>query len=317
MSASKSLPILGIISPCYNEEALIEDTVHILSGLLKAFIDKKLIQPNSFIVFIDDGSRDNTFKILGSCKNPYYRVIKLTSNRGHQHALLAGLQYVLNKVDCVISIDADLQDDLDVVEQMIIKYTTGFDIICGVRSDRTTDSIFKRISAKIFYRLLQKMKVEVVENHADFRLLSNKALVELDKYKERNLFLRGIFPLIKLPTTTISYIQKSRSKGKTKYNTVKMATLAVNGITSFTNYPIRIITLLGLLVFIVTVILSINVLVVYMQGKSIPGWASIALPLYFLGGVQLLCLGVIGEYIAKTYNEVKQRPLYHIEEILE
>ena len=306
-------PKLAIVLPCYNEEEVLPDSIKTLSSLYHALKSGEVIEKNSFILFIDDGSKDNTFHLLKKYKNEFTRVLRLSTNKGHQCALLAGLEYVTDKVDCAISIDADLQDDLEVIPQMINRYRNGAHIVCGVRSNRDTDKFFKRKSAKIFYWLMHKMGIPLIENHADFRLLSNKALIEISRYKESNLFLRGLFPLINLKLETIEYAQKDRLKGHTKYTFHKMISLAISGITSFSSVPIRMITTIGFLLFLITMILSINVLVVYMQGNVIPGWASITLPMYFLGGIQLLSLGIIGEYIAKIYKETKRRPPYHIE----
>lgn len=313
----KHSPKLAFIVPCFNEEEILPDTIEALSSLLNRFISNKNIHPDSFIVFIDDGSRDSTFVLLRRHKNNQIRILKLSTNKGHQYALLAGLNYVIDKVDCAVSIDADLQDDLEIIPKMIERYNFGAHIVCGVHENRDTDNFFKKNSAILFYELMHHMGVSVIKNHADFRLLSNKALIEISKYKESNLFLRGLFPLINLKLETIAYTRKVRTKGRTKYNLHKMLSLAINGITSFSSVPIRIITIIGLLLFFTTMLLSINVLVVYVKGDVVPGWASITLPMYFLGGIQLLSLGIIGEYIARIYMETKRRPPYHIEEILE
>lgn len=310
-------PKLALISPCYNEEDILPDTIATLCQLLNILIEEKCIDKQSYIVFIDDGSLDNTYKILKENTSPQIKALKLSTNKGHQYALLAGLHFVTNKVDCVISIDADLQDDLKVIPQMIKRYEHGAHIVCGVRTNRDTDSFFKKQTAKVFYKFMHQMGVTLIENHADFRLLSNKALIEILKYKESNLFLRGLFPLINMRLETIEYTQKDRKKGQTKYVLRKMISLAISGITSFSSVPIRMITAVGLLLFLITMVLSFHVLVVYVKGDVVPGWASISLPMYFLGGVQLLSLGIIGEYVAKIYKETKRRPYYHIEDVLE
>ncbi|HEX8020637.1 glycosyltransferase family 2 protein [Mucilaginibacter sp.] len=310
-------PKLAIISPCYNEEDILPDTIPTLCRLLNMLIEEKCIDKQSYIVFIDDGSLDKTYQILKENTSPQIKALKLSTNKGHQYALLAGLHFTTNKVDCVISIDADLQDDLNVIPQMIKQYENGAHIVCGVRTNRDTDTFFKRKTARIFYHFMHQMGVTLIENHADFRLLSNKALIEILKYKESNLFLRGLFPLINMRLETIEYTQKDRKKGQTKYGLRKMMSLAISGITSFSSAPIRMITGIGLLLFLVTMALSFHVLVVYVKGDVVPGWASISLPMYFLGGVQLLSLGIIGEYVAKIYKETKRRPYYHIEDILE
>lgn len=312
-----TIPKLAIIIPCYNEADVILSTVQIMSQLLTNFVKSGSISKDSFLLFIDDGSVDNTFSLLQVDKSDSTKILKLTKNKGHQYALLAGLQYVYNKVDCCISIDADLQDDLRVIEQMLIKFKGNSHIVCGVRKNRDTDSYFKKKSAQLFYYLMEKLGVRLIKNHADFRLLSNYAIGELLKYKEFNLFLRGIFPNITLNICTIEYVQGRRKMGTTKYSLVKMISLAIQGITSFSTTPIRIITMIGLLIFIVCIVMSANVLLIYLKGHTVPGWASITLPLYFLGGVQIFSVGIIGEYIAKIYKETKRRPHYHIEEIIE
>jgi len=308
---------LALVVPCYNESEIILDTLHVLSALLADLILQGTVKEDSFLVFVDDGSNDDTFALLKENRTRCCRIIKLTRNRGHQYALLAGLRYTHNKADCTVSIDADLQDDLCVVEQMVAKFNEGFHIVCGVRENRDTDSFFKKQSASVFYTLMKAFGIKLIRNHADFRLLSDRAISELLKYKEYHLFLRGIFPEINLKVATIGYVQSGRKKGKTKYNLRKMLSLAVRGITSFSTAPIRLITAIGLVIFSICTVLSLNVLVTFLRGDTVPGWASITLPLYFFGGLQMLSLGIIGEYIAKIYEETKRRPHYHIEEIIE
>ncbi|MCS3556219.1 MULTISPECIES: glycosyltransferase family 2 protein [unclassified Sphingobacterium] len=308
---------IALVIPCFNEAEAILDTINILTNLLTTHIKSSLISPESFLLFVDDGSNDDTFSILKQCKTDNMKILKLSANKGHQYALLAGLQYVFNKADCCISIDADLQDDLSVIEKMILKFQKGYHIVCGVRKNRDTDTFFKKITAQFFYKLMGVFGVNLVKDHADFRMLSNRALCELNKYQEYNLFLRGIFTVINLKLITVEYTQGRRKKGKSKYNLTKMLSLAIHGITSFSTAPIRIITIIGLIIFLVCIILSVNVLFVFLTGESVPGWASITLPLYFLGGIQILSLGILGEYIAKIYKETKGRPHYHIDEIIE
>lgn len=310
-------PLLAIVVPCYNEEAAILTTINTLSSLLEKHISANKISSESFLLSVDDGSTDQTITLLRNFKKECYKVIKLSKNSGQQFALLAGLQYATGKADCAISIDADLQDDLSVIEKMITKYNNGAHIVCGVRSNRNTDSFFKKYSAKVFYKMMNTMGVGLIENHADFRLLSHKALFEIAKYKESNLFLRGIFPILNLQLETISYTRQARTQGRTKYGLMKMITLALRGITAFSNVPIRLISILGFLIFIVSLILIMKIMLVFMRGSVIPHWASITLPMYFLGGIQLLSLGVIGEYISNIYTETKRRPHFHIEEIIE
>lgn len=303
---------LALIIPCYNESECIDDTIIQLSEIVVNLSDQNLISSDSFILFVDDGSKDDTFFKLSKAKSSIIKIMRLSNNRGHQYALLAGLHFVHNKVDCAISIDADLQDDLTVIGQMIAEFHNGYHIICGVRSNRKSDSMLKRKSASLFYFLMSKLGVNLIKNHADFRLLSNHAISELMKYEEYNLFLRGIFPVINIKLKTIEYTQNKRLKGDSKCNLRKMFSLAIHGITSFSTIPIRIISFLGLLIFVVCILLSVNVLFIYISSKTVPGWASITLPLYFLGGVQMLSLGIIGEYLSKMYQETKRRPHYHI-----
>lgn len=310
-------PKLTLIIPCYNESEGIRDTLLILSDLLDDLIGRGLIHRDSFLLFVDDGSTDDTFLQLKTHKSHRTKILKLTNNRGHQYALLAGIRYVHDKADCTISMDADLQDDPRVIEQMVGKFNEGYHIVCGIRENRDTDSFFKKNSAKMFYTLMERFGIPLIRDHADFRLLSNHAIGELLQYREYNLFLRGIFPTINLKLATIGYTQRKREKGKTKYNLKKMLSLAIQGITSFSTAPIRLITIIGLIIFLVCVGLSLNVLITFLRGDTVPGWASITLPLYFLGGIQMFSLGIIGEYIAKIYKETKRRPHYHIEEIIE
>ncbi|MCS4226919.1 glycosyltransferase involved in cell wall biosynthesis [Sphingobacterium sp. BIGb0165] len=266
---------------------------------------------------MDDGSDDDTFIILKEEKKIHTKIIRLAKNSGHQSALLAGIQFVKEEADCIITIDADLQDDLSVIEKMVEEYKSGADIVCGVRENRNCDSSFKRYTARAFYRLMNNFGVKLIENHADFRLLSQFAVKEILKYGESNIFLRGLLTLVTDNVKIICYKQNRRLKGKSKYNIKQMISLATRGITSFTTTPIRIITYLGIFIFFLCLFLSCNVLYVFLTQNTVPGWASITLPLYFLGGVQLLGIGVIGEYIGKIYFEAKKRPHYHIREVIE
>ncbi len=312
-----TLPILAIVTPCYNEEAIIISTLQRLTSLTEKLIAQQLISPASFIVFVDDGSRDQTLSLIRSHKNEKIKALKLAGNVGHQQALLAGLHYVTNKVDCCVSLDADLQDDPEVIGTMIEEFTKGNHIVYGVRGNRDTDSAYKRGTAELFYKFMLKMGVPLIYNHADFRLVSNQVLNELKKYKEVNLFLRGIFPLMGFPSSKVYYTRKKREAGESKYPFWKMVRFAITGITSFTNYPLKIITALGAMVFFGSLMATAWVLWVVLQGKNVPGWASITLPIYLLGGIQLLAVGILGEYISKIYLETKARPLYHVEEVIE
>ncbi len=310
-------PILALVVPCYNEEEIIISTLHSLTGLIDRYIFANKISPDSFIVLVDDGSKDKTVELATSSKSRKVVVLKLANNVGHQHALLAGLHYVANKADCCVSVDADLQDDIEVIAQMIAFYVAGAQIVYGIRDNRESDTFFKKGTALLFYKLMLKMGVPLVYNHADFRLISKQILNELQKYQEVNLFLRGLFPQMGYTSAQVFYTRKKRMAGESKYPFFKMLKLAVNGITSFTNYPLKIITALGSFIFVGSILTTCWIIVVVIQGNNVPGWASITLPIYFLGGIQLLAIGILGEYISRIYLETKRRPLYHIEKVIE
>lgn len=309
-------PSLALVIPCYNEEAIITQTLEKLEELFKGFLEKDLISSDSFMVFVDDGSRDRTLEILKALNSPRIKIVKMSANYGHQTALLAGMHYVAGKVDCMVSIDADLQDDLACIEKMLLAYKKGAFIVYGVRKDRSSDSFFKRKTAQCFYKIMQSMGVNIIYNHADFRLVSNPILLELKKYNEFNLFLRGIFPRMGYSSAVVYYSRLERTAGETKYSIRKMLNLALNGITSFSNVPLKLISMVGIIVFIGSSLATLWVLFVIISGRNIPGWASITLPIYFLGGIQLLSLGVLGAYVSRIYMETKKRPLYHIEEVV-
>ncbi|POY35816.1 glycosyltransferase [Solitalea longa] len=314
MNKNSKLPKLALVIPCYNEGAMLKITIEQLLRLLNDYVEREVIAANSFALLVDDGSKDETWQILQSSSNHFIKAIKLSHNVGHQHALIAGLTYVTNQVDCCISLDADLQDDISVTEEMIANYTSGSQIVYGVRGSRETDKAMKRGTAQLFYKLMKRMGVDLIYNHADFRLLSNRVLVELQKYKEVNLFLRGLFPQMGFKSSKVYYKRKARIADQTKYSFKQMLHLAVNGITSFSNFPLKMITYIGFAIFFCSFIISLWVLFVWTSGRAVPGWASITLPVYFLGGVQLLALGIIGEYLGKIYLETKARPRFHIEE---
>jgi glycosyltransferase involved in cell wall biosynthesis len=310
-------PILALVVPCFNEEEIIASTLTSLDELLIQYVASGKVSSESFIVLVDDGSNDQSVTRATQAKSERVKIVKLANNVGSQHALLAGLHYVADKADCCVSIDADLQDDITAISQMIEFYKAGANIVYGVRDNRKTDSLFKKVTAFVFYKLMIKMGVPLVFNHADFRLLSKKVLLELQKYQEVNLFLRGLFPQMGFHSAQVFYTRKKRVSGESKYHVYKMIRLALNGITSFTNYPLKIITALGALVFVSSIIASFWILLVVLQGRNVPGWASITLPIYFLGGIQLLAIGILGEYISRIYLETKHRPSYHIEKIIE
>jgi glycosyltransferase involved in cell wall biosynthesis len=308
--------VLGIIIPCYNEEEVIVSSMEKLLGVLRGYIEKGLISERSFIGIVDDRSRDRTWEIIRqfAVNNKNITAIRLSSNKGHQYALLAGLTYYCADADCLVSIDADLQDDVSVMAEMISKFKQGNEIIYGVRKNRPGDSPSKKLTALAFYRFLRAFGAEVVYNHADYRLTSRRVNEELKNFSESNLYLRGIFPLLGFNTAMVYYDRKERMAGVTKYPFRKMVSLALEGITSFSTVPLRIITFIGFLVFIICLFLMGYTLLAYIQGKTIAGWVSTVLPFYFLGGIQILCIGVLGEYLGKIYKEVKRRPRFIIDE---
>ncbi|HAF26203.1 MAG TPA: glycosyltransferase [Lachnospiraceae bacterium] len=309
---------LSIVVPCYNEEEVLEISSSELKKVLDDLVKKEKISPDSFILFVNDGSKDNTWNLIESehKKDPRICGLKLAGNVGHQYALTAGLLFVKDISDFSVSIDADLQDDTGVIEEMVDKFNEGKDIVYGVRNSRKSDSFFKRFTAESFYKLLSVMGVKTVYNHADFRLMSKKALIEFSKYHEVNLYLRGVMPLIGLETDCVYYERKERVAGESKYPLKKMLALAWNGITSFSVKPISIITSLGILIIILSIFAAIYAFVSFFYGHTVPGWTSLILSIWFLGGVQLVAIGVIGQYIGKIYMEVKHRPRYHIQDEL-
>ncbi|MCK4704103.1 MAG: glycosyltransferase family 2 protein, partial [Gammaproteobacteria bacterium] len=308
---------LAIVIPCYNEEEVLPETLKRLIKLLKEMQADNQISGESTIWLVDDGSKDRTWQLIceSGVENHQVRGIKLAKNRGHQHALLAGLENA--EGDVLVSIDADLQDDVQVIKEMVDQYHKGFDIVYGVRSSRKTDTVFKRMTAQGFYWILQKLGVDVIYNHADYRLMSRQTIEALKQYEEVNLFLRGIIPSIGFHSTVVEYERAERFAGESKYPINKMLALAVDGITSFSAVPLRIIAVMGLLIFLAS--MAISVWAIYIRlftDDSIPGWASSVLPMYVLGGVQLLSIGVLGEYVAKVYLETKKRPRYIIQKMI-
>lgn len=305
---------LTIVVPCYNEQEVLSETKSQLMKLIDRLVEKKKVLPSSQIYFVDDGSSDETWNLieLYSKENSMVVGIKLARNVGHQNALLAGL--LSAKGDAVVSIDADLQDDVSVIEMMVDEFHHGNEIVYGARKRRDTDSIFKRVTALVFYRLLSIMGVNVVHDHADFRLLGRRAVDSLRGYSEVNLFLRGVIPLLGYKSSVVYYDRAERYAGTSKYPFLKMLALAINGITSFSVVPLRLITIIGLAVFLMSSGMSIWTLYVALfTNDFVPGWASTVLPIYFIGGIQLLSIGVLGEYAGKIYNEVKRRPRFNID----
>lgn len=305
---------LVIVVPCYNEEKVLMETTKRLGDLMQKMITNKVISEDSRILYVNDGSKDATWDIITllSQTNTCVCGVNLSRNVGHQNALMAGLEVALDMGDVFVTIDADLQDDINVIPEMISKYNKGNDIVYGVRKERKTDTFFKRNTALAFYRLMDFWGVKTVYNHADYRLMSKRAVCHLFEYEERNLFLRGIVPLIGYQTATVYYNRDKRFAGESKYPLGKMLNFAIDGITSFSVKPLRLIFLLGILFVLVALCIVIYVLLSVAAGNNYPGWASIMLSIWFVGGCILISLGIVGEYIGKIYTEVKRRPRYHI-----
>ena len=309
---------LYLAIPCYNEEAVLRDSAAKLLRKYETMMTEHKITFDSRIVFIDDGSRDRTWQIIEELhgENPVFQGIKLTRNRGHQNALLCGLMTLKDKADAVISIDADLQDDIEVFDEMVAKFEEGCDVVYGVRSKRETDTFFKRFTAEAFYKILNRMGAKVIFNHADFRLMSRRALEAFSLYKETNIFLRGMVPMIGYRYDIVTYERSERLAGESKYPLKKMLALAWEGITSLSIQPIRIITWAGLIIFLISLVMIIYSLISYFVGAAVSGWASTLCSIWALGGLQLLAIGIIGEYIGKIYLEAKRRPRYIVETYL-
>lgn len=309
-------PVLSIVVPCYNEQEVFRLCLEELSVRMDEMKGKGKISTSSHIVFVDDGSKDETWNLIekASTENNIVKGVKLSRNKGHQTALMAGLTSCLSS-DITISIDADLQDDTTVIEKMVDSYLAGHDIVYGVRNDRKSDSFFKKFTAEAFYKIMTKLGVNQVENHADFRLLSKRALSSLLQYKEQNLYIRGLIPLIGFPSEYVYYARSERAAGESKYPLKKMLALALEGITSFSITPLRIVTALGFIISLLSSFGVIYTLIQYFLGHTVSGWASVILAVLFIGGVQMLCLGVIGEYIGKIYIESKKRPKFFTEKM--
>ncbi|MFC7392055.1 glycosyltransferase family 2 protein [Scopulibacillus cellulosilyticus] len=308
-------PILTIVVPCFNEEEVFKETAKQLSSVLKNLEEQTFIDSKSKILFVDDGSSDGTWSLIEeeSSLNDYVTGIKLSRNVGHQNALLAGLETAKNMSDCVISIDADLQDDISVIKDFIVKYHEGYDIVYGVRKRRETDTFFKRSTARGFYRLMRKMGIHLIPDHADFRLMSKRALDELSHYQEANLFLRGIVPLIGFKSAKVMYDRKERFAGTSKYPLKKMLSFAFDGITSFSVTPIRLVTLIGAFSSLLSICAAGYAFIQELLGHTESGWTSLMISIWLIGGLQLMGIGLIGEYIGKIFNETKRRPKYAIE----
>lgn len=310
--------ILYLVIPCYNEEEVLPITAKSLLIKINTMIENELISQDSKILFVNDGSKDKTWSIIEDLhsENNIFSGINLSRNRGHQNALLAGLMTAKEVADVTISLDADLQDDVDVIDKFVEQYYDGSDIVYGVRSSRETDTFFKRTTALTFYKLMRTLGVDMVYNHADYRLMSKRALEGLSQFKEVNLFLRGMVPLVGFRSSVVEYKRHERFAGESKYPLKKMITFALDGITSLSIKPIRIITGFGFFIFFFSFIALAYTFIVKFFGKTVTGWTSLTLSIWLIGGIQLLSLGVIGEYIGKIYNETKQRPRFIISDKL-
>jgi glycosyltransferase involved in cell wall biosynthesis len=310
-----SEPVVAIVVPCYNEEEVLPETIRRLQALRGELVEEKMISPKSALLFVDDGSHDDTWKIIykASLRYPEVKGLKLARNAGHQNALLAGLFAAKTHADCLISIDADLQDDLSAIREFVQKFREGYDIVYGVRRRRDTDTWFKRHTAQGFYRLMKMFGVDLVYNHADYRLMSRRAVEALEQFGEVNLFLRGIVPLLGFRSAAVYYDRKERLAGKTKYPLKKMIAFALDGVTSFSVTPIRFISLIGFLSFVVSLIFGAYFLFLKWAGHTETGWTSLITSIWLLGGLQLIALGLIGEYVGKIYKETKRRPRYIVD----
>ena len=309
---------LYIVVPCYNEEAVLPETVKRLSNKLQALISDDIIDDKSRIVFVDDGSDDNTWSLIEEYhnKNSFVAGLKLSCNKGHQNALLAGLEFAKDYADVTISMDADLQDDINAVDRMLDEYYNGCDIVYGVRSSRKKDTFFKRTTAQMFYKIMNFLGAQTVFNHADYRLMSKRAVEALGEFKEVNLFLRGIVPMIGFKSEIIYYDRDKRFAGTSKYPLKKMISFALEGITSLSSKPIRMITVIGFLIFIISLFMIAYFIFRWAINATVSGWASVICSVWAIGGLIMLSLGVIGEYIGKIYIETKERPKYIVDEIL-
>ncbi|NKF05787.1 glycosyltransferase family 2 protein [Clostridium gasigenes] len=309
---------LYLVVPCYNEEEVLCETAKRLELKMKTLIDNKDINEYSRVIFVDDGSKDKTWSIIEELKNnnELFGGIKLSRNRGHQNALLAGLMTVKDECDAVISLDADLQDDINVIDKFIEKFYEGCEVVYGVRSDRKSDTFFKRSTAQGFYKVIKFLGVDIIYNHADYRLMSRKALDSLAEFKEVNLFLRGIVPLVGFKSDIVSYERNERFAGESKYPLKKMISFAFEGITSFSVKPIRLVLVMGIIMFFSSLTALAYFLVTWINGYTVQGWTTVVASIWMLGGIQLLCLGVIGEYVGKIYIEVKSRPKYIIDQFI-
>ena len=309
---------LMVVIPCYNEEEVLPETSRRLVDKMASLVKKGLITEDSRVLLVNDGSRDRTWELIEQLhrENPLFEGVKLSCNRGHQNALLAGLMTARNRCDISISMDADLQDDMDAMDRFIEKYNEGCEIVYGVRNKRETDTFFKRETALMFYRLMKGLGVDITYNHADYRLMSNRALNALAQFDEVNLFLRGLAPLVGFQSDVVYYDRSERFAGESKYPLKKMLAFAIDGITSFSVKPLRLITTVGLVIFVLSLFMLLYALVSWITGHTVSGWTSTLASIWMIGGIQLLSLGVIGEYVGKIYNETKRRPRFIIDRYL-
>lgn len=316
--ANQEIPKLIIVSPCYNEEAILRYSADTLTSFLKRVIALGKIAPSSRILYVNDGSRDRTWSLIEELHkdNSFVEGLSLAKNVGSELAVMAGMMVARERADIVVTIDADLQDDVEAIEEMINHYLEGCDIVYGVKTSREADPWLKRITAEGFYRLQQNMGINVIFNHTNFRLMSKRALEALSEYSERNLYLRGIIPQLGFRSAEVEDVIRERTAGESKYNYTKLLLLAVDGITSFSTKPISFIVGMGLFSLLISIVMAIYVLVSYVEHLSVPGWASMMLSLWFIGSMLLLSIGVVGQYIGKIYIEVKARPRYHIDQYL-
>lgn len=310
--------ILYLVIPCYNEESVLNETASQLLNIVDSMIKQEIISDKSKILFVNDGSKDKTWEMIEQLhnQNPKFCGVCLSRNKGHQNALLAGLMTAKEYADMVISLDADLQDDVHAIPKMVEQYNQGYEIVYGVRSSRDKDSFFKKFTAEGFYKFMKLLGVDIVFNHADYRLMSKSALNALSQFEEVNLFLRGIVPLIGFKSTTVEYERNERFAGESKYPLKKMLAFAFDGITSFSIKPIRMITWLGALIFLISLIVLIVFICLKYTGVTVSGWTSIVASIWMIGGIQMLSLGIIGEYIGKIYHETKKRPRYIISKVI-
>ena len=311
------MPIIYAVVPCYNEEEVLPRSARILEQKWRSLINAGTISPESRIMLVDDGSKDSTWSIISALAeeaDSIFAGVKLAGNKGHQNALLCGLMTAKSHCDAAISMDADLQDDIDVVDKFIEAYKNGCGIVYGVRNDRTSDSFAKRFTAEGYYKILELLGVNIVFNHADYRLMSKAALEALGEYGETNLFLRGIIPELGFQTAIVEYARKERLAGESKYTLKKMLRLAWDGITSFSVRPLRMLSVMGAMAVLVAVIMAIYTLTSHFIGSTVSGWSSLMISIWFLGGLNLLALGIVGEYIGKIYSEVKHRPRFIVEQ---